>query len=133
MAPFVLDEVANDVVDGLPQQFPISQYTLDRLRDPVQTFSTPPVIGREIADIRGRGGIAHLQLLEYDILQWMVAGIGIDLEISDHRMDNLVVRVLSASKNAELPLKNAEQLFYVAMLLVQDFNDHCTLLEDKLL
>jgi hypothetical protein len=63
----------------------------------------------------------------------MVAGIGIDLEISDHRMDNLVVRVLSASENAQLLLKNAEQLFDVAMFLAQDFDDHCALLEDKLL
>jgi hypothetical protein len=41
--------------------------------------------------------------------------------------------VLSASENAQLPLKNEEQLFDVAMFLAQDFNDHCTLLEDKLL
>ena len=59
MAPFVLDEVENDVVDGVPQDFPIGQDTLDRLCDPPQTFAGPPVLGREIANIRSRGGIAR--------------------------------------------------------------------------
>jgi len=54
----------------------------------------------------------------------MVVGIGIDLEISDDRMDNLVVRALSASEDAQFPLKNEEQLFNVAMFLAQTLNDH---------
>src|SRR5215468_6052450 len=129
MTPFLLDEVANDVVNCLPQEFPISQYTLDCLRDPAQTLGASAMIGREIANPRGRGGIACLQLFEYYVLQRMVAGIGIDLEISDHRMDNLVVRALSASEEAQLPLKNQEQRFHVAMLLTQDVDDHCALSE----
>jgi len=36
----------------------------------------------------------------------MMVGIGIDQEISDNRVDNLVVRPLSAIKDAELALKN---------------------------
>ena len=63
MNPFLLDEVRNDVIDSLPQEFPISQYTLDCLRDPAQTFGAPAMIGREIAEPRGRGGIADLQPL----------------------------------------------------------------------
>src|SRR5215471_5444870 len=108
MNPFVLDEVPNDVIDGLPQEFPISQYTLDCLRDPAQTLGASAMIGREIADPRGRGGIARLQLFEYYVLQRMVPGIGIDLKISDNRVDDLVVRALSPSEEAQLPLKNQE-------------------------
>ena len=63
MTPFLLDEVANDIIDGLSQEFPISQYALDCLCDPTQTFGARPMIGREIADVRGRGGIADLQPL----------------------------------------------------------------------
>jgi hypothetical protein len=61
----------------------------------------------------------------------MVAGIGIDLEISHNRMDNFVIGALSASEDAQLPLQN--QRFNVAMLLAQDINDHCALPEDRLL
>jgi hypothetical protein len=61
----------------------------------------------------------------------MVAGIGIDLEISDDRMDNFVVRALSAREDAQLPLKNQEQRLDVAMLLAQDVNHHCALPEDR--
>src|SRR5262245_8055802 len=57
MMPFLLDEVSNDVIDGLPQEFPISQHTFDCPRDPAQTFGAPAMIGREIADPRRRGGI----------------------------------------------------------------------------
>jgi hypothetical protein len=46
-------------------------------------------------------------------------------------MDNLVVRAISASEDAQLPLKNEEQLFDVAMFLAQDFHDHCALPEDR--
>ena len=53
-----------------------------------------------------------------------MAGIGIDQEIGDHRVDNLVVRPLSTIKDAQLPLKNQEQLFDVAMFLAQRVNDH---------
>src|SRR5437879_4444082 len=93
MAPLPLDEVANDVVDGLAQEFPIGEYILDCVGDPAQTFGAPPVIGREIADLRGRGGIAQLQFLEYPVLQRMVVGIGIDLEISNNRMDYFKCRL----------------------------------------
>src|ERR1700756_1417816 len=98
------------------------------MRDPAQTFGAPPVISREIADLRGGSGIAHLQLLEYHVLQRMVVGIRIDLEITDDRVDDLVVRAVSASEDAQLPLKNEEQLLDVAMFLAQDFDDHCALL-----
>ena len=47
-------------------------------------------------------------------------------------MDNLLVWALSASEDDQLPLKNEEQLFDVAMFLAQNFNDHCALLEDKI-
>jgi hypothetical protein len=133
MTPFLLDEVPNDVIDGLSQEFPISQYTPDRLRDPAQTFGAFPMIGSEIADPPGRGGIAHLQLFEYYVLQRMMADIGIDLEISDNRVDDLVVRALSASEEAQLPLKNQEQRFVVAVLFAQNIDDHCALPEDKFL
>src|ERR1700758_3734250 len=106
MTPLLLDEVANDVVDGLAQEFPISEYILDRAGDPAQTFCALAVIGREIADLRGRGGIAQLQLLEYPVLQRMVVGIGVDLEIGNSRMDDLVVRAFSPREDVQLPLKN---------------------------
>src|SRR6516165_2229654 len=126
MMPFVLNEVANDVIDGLPQEFPTSQHALDCLRDPTQTFSAPTVIGRKIADLRGHGKIARLQLLEYHILQRMVIGIGIDLEIGDNRVDNLVVGAPAASEDGQLSFKNEEQPLDIAMLLAQNVDDcHC--------
>ena len=100
MGPFVLDEVANDAVDGLPPDFPIRQYTLDCLRHPLQTFGAAPVLGREIANICSRRGIARFQLLEYNVLLGMMVGTGIDQEIGDNRVDNHVVRPLSAIKDA---------------------------------
>jgi hypothetical protein len=54
----------------------------------------------------------------------MMVGSGIDQKIGDNRVDNLVVRPLSAIKDAQLPLKNQEQLFNVAMFLAQGVNDH---------
>src|SRR5208282_5984180 len=52
MLPCMHDEVANDVVDSVPRDYPIHhQYTLDRLRDPAQTFGSAPVLGREIANL----------------------------------------------------------------------------------
>jgi hypothetical protein len=47
-------------------------------------------------------------------------------------VDYLVVRALSASEDAQLPLKNEEQLFDVAMFLAQNVNDHCALPENKI-
>jgi len=47
----------------------------------------------------------------------MVVDIGIDFEIRHDCPDNLVVRSLAATKEAEFALKNAEQLFDVAMFL----------------
>ncbi len=38
MGSFVHDEIANDVIDGVPQHFTIGQRTVDRLHDPAQTF-----------------------------------------------------------------------------------------------
>ncbi len=105
MVPFVHDEVANDVVDGLPQNIPIRQYTLDRLHDPPQTFGAAPMLGREIANICSCGGIARFQLLEYRVLLRMMVGIRVDLEIGDDRPDNLVVRPLCPIKDVQLPLK----------------------------
>jgi hypothetical protein len=61
----------------------------------------------------------------------MVVGVRVNLEIGDNRVDYLVVRALSASEDAQLPLKNEEQLFDVAMFLAQNVNDHCALPEDK--
>jgi hypothetical protein len=49
----------------------------------------------------------------------MMIDLGIDLEIANNRPDNLVVRPLSPLKNAQLPLKNEEQLFDVAMFSAQ--------------
>lgn len=86
------------------------------------------MIGREIADLRGGGGIAHLQLLEYPVFQRVVVDVGVDLEISDNRMDYLVVRALSPREDIELPFKNEKQLFDVAMFLAQDVDNHCALL-----
>jgi len=54
----------------------------------------------------------------------MMVDIGIDLEIGNNCPDNLVVRPLSAIKNAQLLLKHKEQLFDVAMFLAQKINNH---------
>ncbi len=78
MTSFVLDEVENDVLDGMPRDFQIRQYTLDRLRDPPQPFGAAPVLGREIANSFSRGGIALSQLPEYHVLLGMMVGMGVD-------------------------------------------------------
>ena len=113
------DEVANDIGNCVPQEFPIDQYTLDRLRDPAQTFGSAPVLGREIANICSCRGIARFQLLKDHILLGMMVGIGIALEIGNDCPDDLVVRPLSAIKDAQLLLKNEKQLFDIAMFLAQ--------------
>jgi hypothetical protein len=71
---------------------------LDCLRDAAQPLGATPVLGREITDTFGGGGIARFQPLEYYVLLRMVVGIGIDFEIRDNRSDNLVVRPFAASK-----------------------------------
>jgi hypothetical protein len=119
MATFVHDEVANHVIDGVPQDAPIPQHTLDRLHNSAQTFGTLPMLGREIANICSSGRIARSQLLEYNFLLRMMVNLWIDLEIANNRPDNLVVRPLSPLKNAQLLLKNEEQLFDVAMFSAQ--------------
>ena len=53
-----------------------------------------------------------------------MVGSGIDEEIGDNRVHYLVIRPLSAIEDAQLPLKNREQLFNVAMFLAQRINDH---------
>jgi hypothetical protein len=113
----VYDEVANSAVDDLPWDFPIRQYALDCLRDAAQTLGTAAVLGREIANTDGGRRIAHFQLLEDQVLLRVVVGIGIDFEIRDNCPDNLVVRPLSPSKEAQLPLENEKQLLDVPMFL----------------
>jgi hypothetical protein len=44
-------------------------------------------------------------------------------------MDYFVVWALSMNEDAKFPLKNEEQFLDVAMLLAQNFNNHCALLE----
>src|SRR5262249_34765508 len=117
-------EVTNDFIDSLPQHFPIRQYALDRLRESAQTFGAAPVLGREIANFRGRGRGARSQFFEYLVLLRMMVGTRVDLEIGDDGPDHLVVGPLSSIKDVELLLKNAEQLFNVAMLLAQEINNH---------
>jgi len=63
----------------VPQDFPIHQDTLDRLRDPAQSFGSAPVLRRQIANICGPGRIARLQLLEYHVLLRMMVGVGIEV------------------------------------------------------
>src|SRR6516164_6824734 len=117
MAPFVLDEVASDIVDGLSQKISIGKYALDRLSDTVQTFGADPVVGCDISDSGGCNRITDFQLLEDHVLRGMMVEIGIDHEIGNNRLDDLVVRTVSASKDAQLPLENEEQLFDIAMFL----------------
>ena len=57
--------------------------------------------------------------------------VRIDLEISNNRVDDLVVRSTPTSEHTQFPLKNEEQLLDVAVFLAQDFNDHCALLEHE--
>ncbi len=124
MVPLLHDEVANDAVYGVPRDFLIHQYTLDRLRDPVQTLGSAPMLGREIANLCRSGGIARFQLLEYPVLLRMMVGIGIDPEISNDRPDNFVIRALSPIEDAQLLFKNEKEHFDVAMFLVQNINNH---------
>src|SRR6516164_2106212 len=81
MAPFVLDEVASDIVDGLSQKITIGKYALDRLSDTVQTFGADPVVGCDISDSGGCNRITDFQRLEYHVLRRMMVEIGIDHEI----------------------------------------------------
>ena len=96
----------------------------DRLHNPAQTLGAFPMLVREIANNCSRDRIARSQLLEYHVLLRMMVGIGIDLEIGDDRPENLVIRPLCAIKDAQLLLKNEEQLFDVAMFLAQKIDNH---------
>ena len=58
MTPLVLYEIANDVVDILPQDFPIREDTVDRLSDAAQTLGPFLVLKCEVTDLRSRSGIA---------------------------------------------------------------------------
>jgi len=46
----------------------------------------------------------------------MVIYFRVDLEIADHRANNLVVGAVSAVKYLKFPLKDGEQLLNIAML-----------------
>jgi hypothetical protein len=61
----------------------------------------------------------------------MVVSIRIDLEICDDRLDNLVVRPVTPTKEVQLPLEYEKQLFDVAMFSAQQVNDHGPLLDPK--
>jgi hypothetical protein len=122
--PFVRDEVSDDVVYGLAQNFAIYQHTLDHASNPPQPFGTPLVLRREIADVCSRGGIACFQFLEYLVLLRMMVNIGIEFEIGDNGLDDLIVWSPSTLENGQLLLKDEEQLFDVPVLLAQKINNH---------
>lgn len=90
------------------RDFPIRQHTLYRMLDPAQKFGDPSMLGREIANIGGRGGIARFQLLENRVLLWVMVGVRTDLGIRNDGSDKLVIRPLRPIEDAQLPLENEE-------------------------
>ena len=58
MTALVLYEIANDVIDILPKDFPIGEDIVDRLSDAAQTIGPFLVLKCEITDLCGRSRIA---------------------------------------------------------------------------
>ena len=57
--PLVIDEVANDIADGLAQEILVAHDVLDRIGNPAQTARLP-VLGFEIANRRRCDWITRL-------------------------------------------------------------------------
>ena len=92
MLPFVVDEVANDVVYGLSQQILVVQDAFDRLSNSAQTSGTLPMFGFQIADSRRCDRVAGIELSDDNILLRVMTRVRIVLEIVNDRQDDLVIR-----------------------------------------
>ena len=81
------------------------------------------MLGLHVADAAGDGRIAQFQLFKNDVLFRMMVVLGVVLEILDDRPQNLVIRRLAAVENFQFLLQNKEQLFDVAVLFEQNFDN----------
>jgi len=100
--PFLLDEVAHDVVNRLAQHFLLAQDALDRPRDQAKAFGAVPVLGFEIADARSRRGVAGLELGKEYLLLRMMAEVRIVSKIVDDRLHDFVIRCSARNKSDHL-------------------------------
>ncbi len=102
----MLYEFANDSIHILPKDCTIRQHTVDCLSDAAQTFGPFLVLASEITNLRSRSGIANSQLGKDQIFLGMVVDLRVNFEITDSRVNNLVVRAIPAVENLKLPLEN---------------------------
>jgi hypothetical protein len=112
----VLDEIANDGIHILAKNFTIREHVVNHVSNAAQAFGPSLVLASEITDLRSRSRIALSQLVKDEVFLGMVIHLRVDLEIADHRANNLVVGTVSAVEYLKFPLKDAEQLLNISML-----------------
>src|ERR1039458_9362743 len=77
------------------------------------------MLGLEVADARDRCGIADFQLVEDQVLFGVMKAIGIVLEITDDRLNDLVIRPLAVVEDVELTFQDGQQHFDISMLVTE--------------
>jgi len=97
--PFVVDEVANDVVYILAQEVLIAQDAFDRLGDSAQTLRSLLMLRFKITNGRRCDRIADLKLLDDHVLLRVMAAIRIVFEVVDDRENDLVIRAFAPIKD----------------------------------
>ncbi len=100
--PLVLYEVANDGIHVFPKNCTMLQGTVDRLSDATQTFRPFLVLAGEITNFRSSSGIANSQLSKDHIFLWMVVNPRVKFEITNNRVNNLIVGAIPAVENLKL-------------------------------
>jgi hypothetical protein len=119
----MVNEVAYDLINALPQNFPVGQDTFDCSHHPPQPFGSLSMFSFKVADACRRGGITRFQFFEDHVLFGMVSAIRIILKVLDDGLYDVIIWPLRAIKDAQLPLENQEQFFDVAVLLTQNIED----------
>jgi hypothetical protein len=124
VTPLVLDKIANDPIDSLPKHLTIGENGVDRLRHLPQAFGSLSVLACEIADLRGRGRIAHREPGKDQVFLRMMVYFRVDFKIADDRPDHFVVGTFAAVEDIKFMFEDIEQLLEIAVLSGQELYDH---------
>jgi hypothetical protein len=75
------------------------------------------VFASKIADLRSSSRISCPQLGKYQVFLGMMINFWVDFEVTDNRVNDLIVSTVAPAENLEFPLKDGKQLLNVEMLL----------------
>ena len=118
----MLDEVDDDIMESLSQEFPACQDVFDGLSKPKQMFGFNFMLGFDVADAMGYSRISHFQLFVNNVLFRMMVALGIVLKVLYDRLKNFVIRSIAVIEYFYFLFQNMKQLFDVSMLFEQDFD-----------